>query len=215
MKTQSQEERMKKYCILFCAVISLALTAGSALAADSIQGRLGVTGRIGFLVPADSEAFAIPNSNLNTDVGFIGGGGFIYGINKNIAAELDITHTGFDAKRAGSKAGDFDTTNISLGGQYRFVDIPVQRLVPYAGAGLDILLNNFSFANGTNADVDTTVGGHVSGGVDYFLMRQLALNTELKGLLAPNADIKFGGAKIGNYDPTSFSMTFGVRYFFN
>jgi outer membrane protein len=215
MKTQTQEEKMKKYCILFCAVISMALTAGTALAADSIQGRLGVTGRIGFLVPSNSEAFTIPNSNLNTDIGFIGGGGFIYGINKNIAAELDITHTGIDAQRAGSKAGNFDTINISLGGQYRFVDIPVQRLVPYAGAGLDILLNSFSSANGTNADVDNTVGGHVSGGVDYFLMRQLALNTELKGLLAPNADIKFEGTKIGNYDPTSFSMTFGVRYFFN
>jgi outer membrane protein len=214
MKTQTQEEKMKRYFILYCSIISLILTAGTAIAADSIQGRVGVTGRIGFLVPADSELFLNP-SNLSTDVGFIGGGGFIYGINKNIAAELDITHTGFDANRAGFKAGNFATTNISLGGQYRFVDIPVQKLVPYVGAGLDILLNNFSFASGTNADVDTVVGGHVSGGADYFLMRQLALTAELKGLLAPDADIDFRGAKVGNYDPTSLSMTFGVRYFFN
>ncbi len=205
---------MKKFFVLYCAVLSLVLTAGTAMAADSIQGRVGVTGRIGFLVPSDSEAFANP-SNLDTDVGFVGGGGFIYGINKNFAVELDITHTDFDANRGGFKQGDFDTTNISLGAQYRFVDLGLQKLVPYVGAGLDILVNNFTFADGDNADVDTVAGVHVSAGVDYFLLKQLALTTELKGVLAPEADINFGGEKIGNYDPTSFAMTFGVRYFFN
>jgi hypothetical protein len=85
---------MKRNFILYCAVISLVLAAGTAMAADGIQGRLGVTGRLGFLVPENSEAFANP-SKLETDVGFIGGGGFIYGINRNFAAELDITHTEF------------------------------------------------------------------------------------------------------------------------
>jgi outer membrane protein len=51
--------------------------------------------------------------------------------------------------------------------------------------------------------------------VDYFLLRQLALTSEIKGVIAPNADIKSGGGKVGEFDPDSFSMTFGVRYFFN
>jgi outer membrane protein len=46
-------------------------------------------------------------------------------------------------------------------------------------------------------------------------MKQLALTAELKGLLAPDADIDVNSVKVGNYDPTSLSMTFGVRYFFN
>ncbi len=200
---------MKKSFILYCAVLSLVLTAGTAMAADSIQGRVGVTGRIGFLVPSDSETFGNP-SNLDTDVGFVGGGGFIYGINKNFAVELDITHTEFDANQDGFKVGDFNTTNVSLGAQYRFVDIPVNKLVPYVGAGLDILFNGVD-----NADIDTVAGVHVSGGADYFILKQLALTAELKGVVAPDADIKAGGVKIGNYDPTSLSMTFGVRYFFN
>jgi len=204
---------MKKSIIFYCMVVSLVLTAGVAMA-DGIQGRLGVTGRIGFLVPSDSEAFAVP-SNLNTDVGFVGGGGFIYGINKNIALELDITHSEFGADRVGSKEGDFATTNFSLGAQYRFVDSSVKKLVPYVGAGLDILLNDFTFADGDKANVDTVPAVHVCGGVDYFILKQLALTTELKGVLAPDADIKFAGDKVGNYDPTSLSMTFGVRYFFN
>jgi outer membrane protein len=205
---------MKRNFILYCAVISLVLAAGTAMAADGIQGRVGVTGRLGFLVPENSEAFANP-SKLETDVGFIGGGGFIYGINRNFAAELDITHTEFDADRAGFRAGDFATTNIALGAQYRFCNLGEPRLVPYVGAGLDILLNDFTFDSGAEASVDTVVGGHVSGGVDYFLMKQLALTAELKGLLAPDADIDVNSVKVGNYDPTSLSMTFGVRYFFN
>jgi outer membrane protein len=205
---------MKKYLILYVAIISFVLTSGTAKAADSIQGRIGVTGKIGFLVPSDSEEFTTP-SNLDTDVGFIGGGGFIYGITRNLAAEFDITRTWFDANRAGSREGDFGTTNISLGAQYRFVDIPVKNLVPYVGAGLDILVNDFDFADGVKADVDTVAGVHVSGGADYFIMRQVALNAELKGVAAPDADINYGGTKIGNYDPASISMTFGIRYFFN
>ncbi len=205
---------MKKWRVLFFAVSMLVLAAGTAGAADGIQGRLGVTGRIGFLVPSDSEAFATP-SNLDTDVGLIGGGGLIYGISKNLALELDITRAEFDANRAGFKEGDFGTTNISLGAQYRFANSGVSRLVPYVGAGLDILVNDFNFSDGDSADVDTVAGAHANGGVDYFLMKQLALNAELKGVVAPDADINYGGSKIGNYDPTSLSMTFGVRYFFN
>jgi len=208
---------MKRVFGIYCVVLSLVLMAGTATAADSssIKGKFGVTGRIGFLVPADSEAYANP-SDLSTDIGLIGGGGFIYGITKNIALELDITHADFSADRAGFKEGDFGTTNISLGAQYRFHDVlPIKKLVPYVGAGVDLLLNDFEFSNGDSADVDTVPGVHLSGGVDYFLLKQLALNAELKGVLAPDADIKSAGVKIGNYDPSSLSMTFGVRFFFN
>ena len=186
-------------------LIICCLTVNSALA-ESIKGRFGITGKIGFLVPADSqdkpEGFGI-----NTDTGFIGGGGFIYGFTDNIAAELDITHASF-----GSDFNtDFDTTNISMGAQYRFLIPSVRQLVPYAGAGLDILVNGANHG----LDVDTVVGIHINGGVDYFLMKQLALTSEVKGVLAPNADIKESGFKVGEFDPSSFSMTFGVRYFFN
>ena len=92
---------MKKVLVFYCVALSLVLTAGTAMAADSIKGKFGVNGRIGFLVPADSEAFATP-SDLSTDIGLIGGGGYIYGITKNIALELDITHADFSADRAAS-----------------------------------------------------------------------------------------------------------------
>ena len=199
---------MTRKLVVICVASLLTLAAGTAMAADSIQGRLGVTGKIGFIVPADSEfvGTGIVISS-NSDVGFIGGGGLIYGITDNIAGEFDITHASF-----GSGGGaDFDTTDISLGVQYRFLNLPVKRLVPYAGGGLDILINGAN--NGL--DVDSTVGVHLKAGADYFLQRQIALTSEIKGIIAPDTDIKFAGVKVGNFDPSSFSMTFGVRYFFN
>lgn len=204
---------MKKIFFLACIVSCMFLAAGAALA-DGINGRLGITGRIGFLVPSDNE-IAAPFSNVHSDVGFIGGGGIIYGIGRNFAAELDVTHTEFDSSRGSSKVLSFETNNISLGAQFRFVDLPITQLVPYLGAGLDILLSDADDSSGSHVDVDTVAGGHLTGGVDYFIMKQLALTTEIKGVMAPDADIKRGGIKIGDYDPTSISMTFGIRYFFN
>ena len=207
---------MKKIAI--CACFALIVSMASTAIADSIQGRFGVTGRLGFLIPAESEFTDSSRSRKSdTDPGFIGGGGFIYGIDRNWAAELDITHAAFHAHDGlGFEEGDFATTNISLGAQYRFLNLPVRRLVPYAGAGLDILFSDFSPDNGSGGEVDSVLGVHASGGADYFVLRQLAVTGQLKGVLAPDADIRdFRGAKVGNFDPSSLSLTFGVRYFFN
>lgn len=197
---------MKRTLFTFCMVALFALAAGTAMA-DSIKGRLGITGKVGFINPTDSE---INGSNIDTDIGIIGGGGFIYGVTDHIAAELDITHASFGSKQD----VDFDTTNISLGVQYRFIELPISQLVPYAGGGLDILLNDAGGARGA-VSADDVLGVHLNGGIDYFLQRQLAANVELKAVLAPDADINnASGNKIGEYDPMSFSMTFGLRYFF-
>jgi outer membrane protein len=191
---------MKRFFFSVALIAVLALAAGTALA-DNIKGRMGVTGRLGFIVPEDS-------GSVSTDAGIIGGGGLIYGLTNDVALELDITHAAY-----GSNPGfDFDTTNISLGAQYRFIDLPHRQLVPFAGGGLDILVNDVSHG----LDADTVVGAHVKGGVDYFITREFAATAEMKGVLAPDADIHDAfGRKAGNFDPMSMSMTFGVRYFFN
>jgi outer membrane protein len=197
---------MKKLIIITCLASAVALTAGTALA-DSIKGRIGVTGKIGVLIPADNESDFFNNK---TDAGFVGGASLIYGIDDHFAAELEVSRTNF-----GSDTGDFGTTNVSLGGQYRFA-LTQHQLVPFVGVGLDLLVNDYDPNDGSRRDVDTTIGAHVSGGVDYFLTKQLALTAEAKLVAAPNADItdRFGNHR-GNFDPSSFSSTVGVRYFFN
>lgn len=196
---------MKKHIIVLCLAAVALLAAGTA-SADSISGKFGVTGKIGFQVPADNESDFFHNS---TDTGVVGGGGVIYGIDKNWAVKGEVTRAAF-----GSETGDFGVTDISFGVQYHF--IPHNRLVPFAGAGLDILLSDYYPNFDSSRNVDTTLGAHLSGGVDYFVQKQLALTAELKGVLAPTTDItdRFGN-HVGNFDPSSLSGTVGVRYFFN
>lgn len=192
---------MKKLLVLACAAATFSLATGSA-DADSIKGKIGVTGKIGFLIPSDGDIGPYKNE---TDAGFIGGGGILYGIDDHFAAEFDITRSDF-----GSDFGDFGVTNVAIGAQYRFI-LAQPKLVPYVGAGLDILISDAD----KGRDVDTTVGVHASCGIDYFIMKQLALTAEAKLVVAPDADIKGSSGKLGNFDPTSLSTTFGIRYFFN
>ena len=175
--------------------------------ADSIKGRVGVTGKIGFLLPADNESDFFNNK---TDAGFVGGASLIYGLDDHFAAELEVSRTSF-----GSETGDFGITNVSLGGQYRF-STPSPQLVPYLGLGMDILVSDYDPSDGSRRNVDTTVGAHLSAGADFFIARQLALTAEAKVVAAANTSITDGfGDHRGNFDPSSFSGTVGIRYFFN
>ena len=201
---------MKKYLMCACLLVMVTVGASTAMA-ESIAGRLGITGRVGFLIPANSD---FVDRKLETDVAFTGGGGLIYGIDRNFALELDVTRTEFSANRvSGIDEGDFGITNISFGAQYRFAE-PQPKLVPYVGAGIDILLTEHTRPTGIKASVDDTVGIHLSGGVDYFFQKALAVTAELKAVLAMEADIN-ASTLTGHFDPSSLSGTFGVRYFFN
>jgi outer membrane protein len=183
---------------------AVALSAGPAQA-DSIKGKLAISGNLGFTIPADNEADFFHN---NTDTGVVLGGGLLYGLDRNIAGEFEVRRSWF-----GSEIGDFGVTDISLGGQYRFAG--TRELTPYLGAGLDILVSDFDPDFGPRQDVDTTVGVHLKGGVDYFVTRQLALTAEARLVLAPDADVTDrSGARTGSFDPTSFSGSVGIRYFF-
>lgn len=198
---------MKKLIVFACLATTISMTAGTAMA-DSIKGKLGVTGRVGFVNPADNNAEYIDNK---TDSGLVVGGGLIYGIDDHIAAEFEITRADF-----GSDTGDFGVTDYSFGGQYRFA-LQQRQLVPYLGVGVDILASDYDFYGIGQSDVETTVGVHISGGVDFFLQKNLALTAEAKLVAAPEAritDRQFGD-HAGDFDPSNFSTTVGLRFFFN
>jgi outer membrane protein len=188
-----------------CAVLA-AFLAGNA-AADELRGRLAVTGRIGVTNPASGERDlpGVGTLVVSSDAGIIGGGGFLFGVDDNIAMELDVTRSSYDT----ASFGRADVTNLSIGAQYRFPE--KQRFIPYGGAGLDVLINDLGdrYAN-------TVVGVHVAAGFDYMAMRQIALNAELKGVKAYSADVKdLSGNNVGEFDPSSLSFTIGARFFFN
>lgn len=201
---------MKKIMILNLILLTF-IFGNDSFGAENINGRFGITGKVGFIVPTDSD---IAGVRLKSGVGITGGGGFIYGVTDNVAAEFTVTRSESDTDALGTNSGSTGTTDISVGAQYRF-ETPIKKLYPFVGGGLDVIYVDLSGDNGRNLDVDTAIGLHLKGGVDYFILPQMALTGELKGILAPDVDINNNGVKVGNFDPNSFSMTFGLRYFFN
>lgn len=189
--------------LLMTAIALVAMLAGSNAMAENLQGRIGVTGRLGVVVPADSEANSpVGKLVVETDAGFIGGGGLIYGVDNNVALELDVTHSEFHAKSLGTAK----VNNVSIGGQYRFSS---DQAVPFLGLGVDILMSDLP-----RHDVDTVLGFHLSAGVDYFVSRELALTAQVKGVQAFEADMT-GESSSGDFDPSSLAATVGFRFFFN
>lgn len=174
--------------------------------AAGIDGRLGLTGKVGFLMPVQDDLIS---STTKSRTGFAAGGGLIYGFGGNYAAELDITHAPtLEVENDGGKVGEVTLTDISLGLQYRFT--PDRKLVPYLGAGVDFIQGNFTNQFDNKFDLSWTTGGHVSAGVDYFVTKGVALTAELKGVFAPKGDLKSTALE---YDPTSFLGTVGIRLF--
>lgn len=194
---------MRRIVFLVCFISSL--TAGTVMAAD-IDGRLGITGKVGFAVPLQDDFIT---GATDSKTGLAAGGGLIYGLSKNLAAELDITQVPtIDLEVDGSKVGEAAFTDVSLGLQYRFN--PDNRLVPYLGAGVDFITGDFQYQSGQKFDFEWTTGGHISAGVDYFATKGIALTAEVKGIFAPAGDVK---STASEYDPTSFVGTVGVRLF--
>ncbi|KAF0219275.1 MAG: OmpW family [Geobacteraceae bacterium] len=224
---------MKKNLVFVVMATALCTLSGTALA-DSIKGKLGVTGRLGLMVPSDSEfttataVTIIPSFTIGVietgkgkaDTAFVGGGGFVYGVTDNFAIEVDVTHTPqIDYEFFGKQSFEITTTNVSLGLQYRF--FPTNMLVPYLGAGVDFIISEGKYLGRDALDIETVVGDHLNAGVDLFITKRIALNADFRGVLAPKAEINNrnlslpGNFKAGEYDPISFVGLFGVRFFLN
>ncbi|MBJ6726714.1 porin family protein [Geomesophilobacter sediminis] len=201
--------------IITCAaglLLAATLFAGPASAAE-LRGRLAATARVGVVNPTDNErSGGAYNIVVPTDAGLLIGGGILYGIDDNVALEINIDRSVVSTPGNPNGWGDVEMKDLSIGMQYRLPER--SRLVPYAGGGIDVLINGASDSN--VSAIDTVFGAHIKGGLDYFVTRELAINAELKGVEAISADVKDNaGHKIGSFDPTSLNFTVGVRFFFN
>jgi outer membrane protein len=214
---------MKKH-LVFIVTAAVLCTLPLASQADSIKGRLGVTGRLGLMVPSDIQYTTmtpyailpslivgeIENNKAKAETAFVGGGGFIYGVTDNIAVETDVTHTP-QIDYSGQNALEITTTNVSLGFQYRF--LPEHLLVPYLGGGVDFIISDGKDQAGYALNVDTVVGGHANAGADFFVTKRVALNADFRAILAPNANISAqtsspAGFFVSEYNPISFVALF-------
>lgn len=191
--------------ILKTSVVAFLLAAASVGVAEaqSIRNTMGMTARAGILSPADSKEPAGGGRDflVDSDMGIVGGIGFIYGVDDHLAFEVDINFSRFNTD---SMHGDADMKDMGVGIQYRFPPAN-PKLTPYMGLGLDVLIPDYERSN-----VDAVFGGHVRGGFDYFFDRAMAFNVDFKAIGGFQADVDKGG----KFDPSSVSCMAGIRFFF-
>lgn len=195
---------MRNIILILCAI--LLITSGTA-SAQSIAGRWGVTGKIGATVPVESDFIA---GTSDTDTGFSGGGGLIYGLNDQLALDVEVFHMPqLDVEVGGVKAYEAEVTDIALGLQYRFPG--KSPLVPYLGIGADFIRGSLEHVSGNSYKMDWTFGGHVNAGLDWFVTPGIAFTADLRGVYAADGDITSGSAEVSEYSPGWVQGTVGVR----
>lgn len=195
---------MRKILVFMFAF--LLLTAGTAMA-ESIAGRFGLTGRLGATIPLEDDFI---NGTSDTDAGFSGGGGFIYGITDHLAMDLEVFHMPqLDVEVNGVKAYEASVTDIALGVQFRLN--PGGSVVPYIGIGPDFITGDLKHENGNEYNLDWTYGGHLSAGVDWFLNSGIALTADVRGVYAADGDVASGSSEVSEYSPRWIQSTVGVR----
>ena len=193
------------YLLVLTAVSILTLSTNAV--AESIAGRLGITGRIGATVPLKDDFIG---GTSDTKTGFAAGGGLIYGFSEHVSADVEAFHMPqLDVHANGVKTYEASVTDIALGLQFRF--LPQSRLVPYLGLGPDFITGNLHHVSGVGYKLDWTYGGHVNFGFDWFINPSIAMTTDVRGVYAADGDVRSGSTKVSDYRPQWFMGTVGFR----
>ena len=190
--------------VILLSTLTIILSAVTALA-SGIDGRFGITGKAGALVPLKDDFIG---GTSGSDPGLAAGGGIIFGLGKNLAIEVDAVHLMKSNVSSGANSAEPSLTDVGLGLQYRFV--PDNRVVPFIGGGADFIKGELKNNADVTFNLDWTVGGHVDAGFDYFVTRGIALTVDARGLFAADGDVKGTTLK---YNPMSFIGTVGIRLF--
>ena len=191
--------------ILF-TIAALLLIAVNA-PAESIDGRFGVTARIGATVPVNDDFI---KGTSDTKAGLAVGGGLIYGFSEYVAADVEVLHMPqLDVQASGVKTYEATITDVALGVQLRF--LTSNNIVPYIGLGPDFITADLRHVNGTGYKLDWTYGGHVNFGFDWFITPGIAMTADVRGVYAVDGDVLSGSAKVGEFSPQWVQGTVGVR----
>ncbi|WP_054692067.1 hypothetical protein [Geotalea toluenoxydans] len=91
--------------LLITAIALVAMLTGSNAMAENLRGKFGITGRLGAIFPAESERNHQDGKLVvETDPGFVGGGGLFYGVDDHVALELNVDHSLFHTKAGRTRA---------------------------------------------------------------------------------------------------------------
>jgi len=208
---------------LFLIILALFFTATSAIAQE-LKGKLGVGVRGGPSVLTQNAA-SISGMAVEGNVGPIVSGSILYGLSDALLVGIDVEWGTQTLDISGSDIGDSTTYSIMT-----FIEdhAGTKPLSPYILFGLGANINALdlnstfnaackqTFGGSCNAKLDTTLAFKVAGGIDYFVIPNLALNTEV-GYIYNSGNMTVTvpvGSEKKSFNGSVFSALFGIRYFF-
>jgi len=157
---------------------------------QEIQPAVRTAKRLPSLWIGGGAGYAMP-SESNFDKGINYGGTLGFGITRYLALELRVPYykSNVTGTIGGLSTGLFQAISFTLSVQARY---PIKNLIiPYLVGGGDYHLNKFTLdneiVNSWNAmgfdieeSVEHSIGFHLGGGIDFFIMRSLALNLDVR-----------------------------------
>ena len=204
---------------LVCVMVISALVLGGQAKAEEWKmeqggidpGKVMLGMRAGF-APVTQTVSA----GTSTDVGSLVNFQAMYSLNKwfLVGMMLEWERHSMNLERPSVDLGHQDTVSVLPTVEVRPVKFgPV---IPYANMSFGVNVNSFgesSAISGTTISPSNNFAWRLGWGADYMFTRQFALNTEM-AYKRNDGHATVGGARVNDWNASSFGFLFGAKLFF-
>ena len=152
------------------------------------------------------------NDGISTDVGSLVNFQGMYSLNKWLLLGMMLEWERHSMSAGGTDLGHQDTVSVLPTVEVRPVKFgPV---IPYANMSFGVNVNSFGEDTGiATISPSNNFAWRLGWGADYMLTRQYALNTEM-AYKRNDGHATVGGARVNDWNASSFGFLFGAKLFF-
>jgi len=205
---------------MMVSVASILPSAQLVLAEEGTQSFGGIEAgkwvlgmRAGF-APVTQTVSEVPGFRTSTDVGSLVNFQGLYSLNKwlLVGMMLEWERHSMNLEGSGLDLGHQDTVSVLPTVEVRPVKFgPV---IPYANMSFGVNVNSFGEDTGiATISPSNNFAWRLGWGADYMLTRQFALNTEM-AYKRNDGHATVGGARVNDWNASSFGFLFGAKLFF-
>jgi outer membrane protein len=151
--------------------------------------------------------------NTSTEVGSLVNFQGMYSLNKwlLLGMMLEWERHSVNVEQTDADLGHQDTVSVLPTVEVRPVKFgPV---IPYANMSFGVNVNSFGEDVGTTISPSNNFAWRLGWGADYMFTRQFALNTEM-AYKRNDGHATIGGARVDDWNASSFGFLFGAKLFF-
>lgn len=213
----------KKIVVLFFVVAALLFVFGQVSFAQDMEGKIGLGARVAYVNYTEDEYDAYGEElDTEADDAAMVGINLTYFVHRYFSFELSADYVETDLEISGADAGELTQIPVLLSGRMHFKTNP--NVNPYLAFGVGYFFNDFDsnpqtiksfYGSGADADVDSGLGYHLGGGIEFFISEKSAVNLDLKYIWTDfDAAVNVPGFTEEEFEINPFVMGLGIKYYF-